>query len=347
MAKAKTESAAAVSNGIIRDIKAGVFAPVYLLMGEEAYYPDLVCDAIVRNALDDTERDFNQRIFYGLDSRASDVMSEASLYPMMAERRLVVLKEAQNMDTLEDLARYCEDPLDSTVLVILMHGASADKRRALYKAVTKKGVVLESPLLRDYEVEPWIRSYYSSRGLSITPDAAALLLEHAGTDLSRIATETDKMLKNLPEGTVSITAAHIEKNIGISREFSIFELTRALSSRNRASALKIAAHLGEQPRFAMPMATAMLFSHFYTILRYAALMAGNPRADQATKMKVLGKPAFLLREYDDALRRYSLRSLSAVTSLLEEYDYKGKGGDGALVPDSELLVELVTKILNS
>ena len=187
---------------IINDVKNGNFVPVYLLMGTEPYYPDLVCDEIIKYALTDSERDFNQTVFYGLDTDAGTVASECRSYPMMAERRLVVLKEAQSMKTLEDLATYAADPMESTVLVILMHGASADKRRALYKNVQKKGVVLVSDALRDYEMPQWITSFYKSRGLDIEPAAAALLAEYAGTDMSRIMLETEKMQKNLPEGTV-------------------------------------------------------------------------------------------------------------------------------------------------
>lgn len=346
MARQKTESAAAVCEGIVRNAKSGVFAPVYLLMGDEPFYPDLACEAVIANALEDSERDFNQRIFYGMDSRATEVISEAVSYPVLAERRLVVLKEAQNMDGLEDLARYCEEPAASTVLVILMHGASADKRRSLYKAVSKNGVVLESPLLRDYELEPWIRSYYKSRGLSITPDAAALLLEYSGTDLSRIATETDKLMKNLPEGETSVTAADVAANVGVSRQYSIFELTKALSSRDGQKALKIAAYLGGQPKFAMPMATAMLFTHFYRVLKYAALLSTNSRPDAGARARVLGVSPYFFPEYDEAVRKYPLPTVMAIMSVLEEYDYMGKGGDGASIPDGELLLELVTKIVN-
>ena len=210
---------------IVEDARNGVFAPVYLLMGGEPYYPDMVCDAIMKYALQDDERDFNQAVYYGLDTDADAVASEARSYPMMAERRLVVLKEAQSMKTLEGLGVYAAEPMDTTVLVILMHGASADKRKALYKNVSKKGIVLESEPLRDYEMPGWITGFYKSRGLAIDPDAAALLAESAGTELDRIAVETEKLQKNLPEGTTRVTAADIEKNVGISRQFSIFELT--------------------------------------------------------------------------------------------------------------------------
>ena len=331
---------------IINDVKNGNFVPVYLLMGTEPYYPDLVCDEIIKYALTDSERDFNQTVFYGLDTDAGTVASECRSYPMMAERRLVVLKEAQSMKTLEDLATYASDPMESTVLVILMHGASADKRRALYKNVQKKGVVLVSDALRDYEMPQWITSFYKSRGLDIEPAAAALLAEYAGTDMSRIMLETEKMQKNLPEGTVRVNAADIEKNVGISRQFSIFELTKALSYMKAEKALKIAAYIGNGPKFMLLLATAPLYTHFYRILKYEAALLKNPAMSKADRAKLLGVNPYFMEEYDVAARNYPIRRCMKVISLLEEYDFKGKGGGSGEASQGDLLMELVSKLLN-
>lgn len=331
---------------IINDVKNGNFAPVYLLMGTEPYYPDLVCDEIMKFALTDSERDFNQTVFYGLDTDAGTVASECRSYPMMAERRLVVVKEAQSMKTLEDLATYASDPMESTVLVILMHGASADKRRALYKNVQKKGVVLVSDALRDYEMPQWITSFYKSRGLDIEPAAAALLAEYAGTDMSRIMLETEKMQKNLPEGTVRVNAADIEKNVGISRQFSIFELTKALSYMKAEKALKIAAYIGNGPKFMLLLATAPLYTHFYRILKYEAALLKNPAMSKVDRAKLLGVNPYFMEEYDVAARNYPIRRCMKVISLLEEYDFKGKGGGSGEASQGDLLMELVSKILN-
>ncbi len=331
---------------IINDVKNGNFVPVYLLMGTEPYYPDLVCDEIIKYALTDSERDFNQTVFYGLDTDAGTVASECRSYPMMAERRLVVLKEAQSMKTLEDLATYASDPMESTVLVILMHGASADKRRALYKNVQKKGVVLVSDALRDYEMPQWITSFYKSRGLDIEPAAAALLAEYAGTDMSRIMLETEKMQKNLPEGTVRVNAADIEKNVGISRQFSIFELTKALSYMKAEKALKIAAYIGNGPKFMLLLATAPLYTHFYRILKYEAALLKNPAMSKSDRAKLLGVNPYFMEEYDVAARNYPIRRCMKVISLLEEYDFKGKGGGSGEASQGDLLMELVSKILS-
>ena len=332
---------------IVNDARNGIFKPVYLLMGDEPYYVDMVCDAILEHCLDESERDFNQTVCYGADVSADAVITAARRYPMFADRQLVVVKEAQMMKTLEELALYCQNPLDSTVLVLAMHGASADKRKSLYKTVSKIGVVVESQALRDYEVPRWIPMFYQTKGLRIAPDAAALLAEHAGTDLNKIAIETEKMLKNLPEGTVEVTASDIEKNVGISRQFSIFELTKELSLKNSAKALRIASYIGASAKFAMPMAVSALYTHFYRILKYEALLMQNSRPGNDQKAKVLGVNPYFFSEYDTAVRNYPLKKCMAVIALLKEYDFKGKGGDVGEAAPAELMVELTARILNS
>ncbi len=331
---------------IVQDVSRGVFKPVYLLMGDEPYYVDMVCDAILEHCIDEADRDFNQLLCYGADVEADTIISEARSYPVFAERRLVVVKEAQMMKSLEELAVYCQNPLDSTVLVISMHGASADKRKAFYKSVSKTGVVVDSPALRDYEMPKWISNFYQNKGLRIAPDAAALLAEHAGTDLNKIAIETEKMLKNLPEGVTELSATDIEKNVGISRQYSIFELTKELSMKNSAKALKIASYIGSSAKFAMPMAVSALYTHFYRILKYSALLMKNPRPDNSDKAKVLGVNPYFFSEYDTADRNYPPTKSTAVKALLKDSAYKGKGGDVGEATPAELMIELTTKILN-
>lgn len=331
---------------IVEDARKGIFSPVYLLMGDEPYYVDMVCDAVLEYCLDESERDFNQTVCYGADVNADAVITAARRYPMFAERQLVVVKEAQMMKTLEELAIYCQNPLESTVLVIAMHGASADKRKSLYKSVSKIGTVVDSQALRDYEMPKWISMFYKSKGMDIAPDAAALLAEHAGTDLNKISIETEKMLKNLPEGAVTVSSSDIEKNVGISRQFSIFELTKELSFRNSAKALRIAAYIGSSAKFAMPMAVSALYTHFYRILKYGALLMRTPRPMNDQKSKVLGVNPYFFSEYDTAVRNYPLNKCMAVIALLKEYDFKGKGGDVGEATPEELMIELVARILN-
>lgn len=345
MAKS-TVNAASVAQGIISEVKSGVFSNVYLLMGEEPFYVDKVAAAIIDNALTEDERDFNQLICYGADTTVEDVISNARRYPMFADRQLVVVKEAQGLRGIENLAIYTDEPLDTTVLVLVYRG-NLDKRKALYKSISKNGKVLESAPIRDYELPRWIAEYYAGRGLNIAPDAAALLAESAGVDLNKIAVETDKLLKNLPEGTVNITLKDIETNVGISREFSIFELTRLLSFRQVPQALRTAAYIAGSAKFALPMATAALFNHFQRILKYHALKQQNPAAGSDEASRLLGVNPYFMKEYDQALRNYSLKGTMAVIALLRDYDYKGKGGDAGEATAPELMMELVTRILNT
>lgn len=317
-------------------------------MGDEPYYPDLVCNAIVRDCIDPSEKDFNELICYGADVTADQVITTARQFPMMAERQLIVVKDANQMKGFEDLALYCAEPLESTVLVLLLRGASADKRKALYKTVQKVGVVVDSPQLRDYQIGGWISSYYASRGLDIDPEAAALLGESVGTDLSTIAVETDKLIQALPEGCRRVSVEDVEKNVGVSRRYSVFELTKELSARNAPRALTIAARMGSVARFNLPGAVSMLATHFIRILRYGALLSRERYPSPADKAEVLaGVNPYFYREYDTAVRNYPPPKALQVISLLCEYDYLGKGGDGGLsTPPEGLLVELVAKILN-
>ena len=342
-----TVNVAAQCSSLIAKIEAGEFSPIYLLMGDEPYYLDLVCNSVIEHSLDEFSRDFNETVCYGADVDAETVITSARRFPMMAERQLVVVKDAQAMKDLEHLAIYCENPLDSTILVLLMRGASADKRKSLYKQCLKNGVVVESNALRDYEMAPWITLYCSSRGIMIDPEAAALLAEYAGTDMSKIVVETDKLLKNLPEGTGKITSVDIEKNVGISREYSIFELTKELSYRNAPKALKVATRIGESPRFAMPMAVSALYTHFLRILKYGALKEKNrypDRTDVAASLQ--GVNPYFWKEYDAAVSNYPVRKAMDAISLLCDYDFKGKGGDVGEASPGDLLVELVVKLIS-
>lgn len=329
---------------IIKDVKEGIFAPVYLLMGEEPYYVDLVTDAIIENALTDDERDFNQLVVYGADTTPEDIIGNARRYPMFAERSLLVVKEAQSLKNIDVLSVYTDAPLDSTVLVLVYRG-KLDKRKALYKSISKNGIVLESNPVRDYEMGRWISEYYAGLGLRIDPEATQLLAESVGTDLHKVAVETDKLLKNLPEGTDTVTVGDIETNVGISREFSVFELNRQLSYRQTDKALRTAAYMGASAKFAMPAAVAAIFNHFDRILKYEALLTRKPNPSTEEKSAALGVSPYFFKEYDAAVRNYPLKRCMSIIALLRDYDFKGKGGDSGEATASELLTELITKIL--
>ncbi len=346
MAK-QVQNTAELTRKLLDEIHSGEFRKIYLLMGEEAYYTDLICKEIIDNCIEEASKDFNELVCYGADVSAEQVISAARQFPMMSDRVLVVVREAQLMKSLEQLSVYCENPLDSTVLVILMHGASADKRKALYKNVSKNGVAVESNPLRDYEIASWISSYYASLGLSIDEEAAVLLGESVGTNLSTIAVETNKLLKALPEGTKRVEVSDIEKNVGVSRQYSIFELTKALSYKDAAKSLTIAERLGQSAKFAMPAAVSALYMHFGRILRYDALLQSNPYPNREQKARALaGVNPYFYREYDTAARNFPLRKAMNAISLLCEYDYLGKGGNGGNSDPAELLTELTARLLN-
>jgi len=346
MAVQKTDIAATTAK-LIEDVRKGIFKPVYILMGDEPFYPEMVAQAILDNCVDEFGKDFNETICYGSDVTADQVITAARRFPMMSDRQLVMVKEAQAMKGIEDLAIYAAEPLDSTVLVLLFHKASVDKRKSLYKTVQKEGVVLDSPAIREYELPSWIQKYYEGRGLHIDPQAAALLAESCGTDLLRIAAETDKLIKSIPENCTDVSVSDIEKNVGISREFSVFELTKELSYKNAAKALRIAAGIGVSAKFQMPMAVSALHTHYYRILKYAALLAKGAYPSAEEKAAALaGVNPYFYKEYDVAVRNYPLKKAMAAISLLCEYDYLGKGGDGGSASQGELLSELTIKLLN-
>lgn len=334
---------------IISSAKNGEFSPIYLLMGEESYYTDLVCESLIKYAFeDDSERDFNQVILFGSDLKdAEKVITAARRYPMFAQRQLVVVKEAQLMGKIEDLDYYCQSPLPSTVLIISMHGKSLDKRKALYKTISKRGVVLETPLLRDYEIQSWISMYYKSRNLDITPDAVALLAESAGVDLSKIALETDKIVRSLPQGCTKVSAEVIEANVGISRQFNAFELSNALMRKDVQKAMKIAAYLGNQAKFAMPMATSAIFSSYYKLLKANAFKASRPGATNSEIMSYLGLNSWAFKDCETGMRFYNLRSSMKAIAIIKEFDFRGKGGASAETPPSQMLLEMTTRLLNA
>lgn len=337
---------AALSRQIIENIKNGKFSPIYLLQGDEPYYPELICESIIANCIPEYDKDFNESIYFGQGLKAEQIIAAARRYPMMADRQLVVVKDAQHISDIENLGAYLAEPLDSTVLVLLLRSASLDKRKSLYKEIVKKGVVVDSPLIRDYEISQWILAYFESKDLNIDPKAAVLLGESTGTDLSTIVMEADKLLKSIPAGSKTITVEDVEKNVGISRQFSIFELTKELSAKNSSKALKIATHIGNSARFSMPGAITVLHTHFTRILKYAYLKQKGFISPEDKAKALAGVNPYFYREYDTAVNNYPLPKAMSAISLLCEYDYLGKGGDGQVINQGELLRELCAKLLS-
>ncbi|MFD2541691.1 DNA polymerase III subunit delta [Lacinutrix gracilariae] len=328
---------------LIIDIKKGNLKPIYFLMGEEAYYIDAVSDYIEANVLAEEEKGFNQMVLYGRDVTIDDIVSNAKRYPMMAERQVVIVKEAQDLSRqIEKLAAYAANPQPTTVLVFNYKYKKIDKRKALYKAIKKVGVVLESKKLYENQVADWIRRVLSGKNYTISPKAAQMLVEFLGTDLSKINNELNKLKIVLPEGT-EISPDHIEENIGISKDYNNFELRKAVGERNIMKAHKIAHYFADNPKDnPMVLTVSLLFSFFSQLLHLHGLSDKNPR-NVASALRV--NPYFV-NEYLDAARNYPMRKVSQVIAVLREFDVKSKGVGSNSVSQGDLLKELLVRIMN-
>ncbi|NNK86879.1 MAG: DNA polymerase III subunit delta, partial [Flavobacteriaceae bacterium] len=233
---------------LLKDIQAGKIKPIYFLMGDEPYFIDLISQYIEKNLLPEDQKGFNQMVYYGRDVSVEDIVSAAKRYPMMAERQVVIIKEAQDLSrTIEKLQPYVENPQPSTVLVINYKYKKIDKRKALYKSLRKTGIVFESKTLYENQVAEWIRRIMSGRKYSIAPKAAQMLIEFLGTDLSKINNELEKLQLIIPEGQ-QITPELIEENIGISKDFNNFELRKAIGERNSVKAHQIINYFADNPK---------------------------------------------------------------------------------------------------
>lgn len=348
MAKVDYISLISRAKDIIEDARGGRFSPAYLLMGTESYFIDKVADAIAEYAVPEEYRDFALNICYGSDFKSADaIVNLARSYPMLGEKNVIIVKDAQLISDAEDaFGIYFQSPCEFTILVVCYRGKTPDKRKAFYKTAAKKAQVLESNQVEQYQAAEEISYFLKSQGYTISPDAAELFAEHAGVDMSKVALETEKIIKNLPQGTQNISVKAIEDNVGISREFSVFELTKLLSARDAANAIRIARGIGDTPKFAMPMATAALFNHYFRILKYHAFKAKNPSAGSSAAASVLGLNPYFMREFDMAIKNYSLSQTMAALHLIKQYDYLGKGGDGEVVDHPQLMRDLTVRLLS-
>lgn len=312
-------------------------------MGEEPYYIDKISEFIEQTVLAEEERGFNQMILYGRDVAVEDIVSNAKRFPMMAERQVVIVKEAQDLSrTFDKLDDYAKNPQPSTVLVLCYKYKTVDKRKAVYKAIKKSGVVFESKKLYDNQVPDWIKRVLSPKGYAITPKASQLLVEFLGTDLRKINNELEKLQIVLPKNT-QITPEHIEENIGISKDYNNFELRKAIGARDSKKAFKIVQYFADNPKDnPMVVTVALLFNFFSQLLKLHGMKDRNPRS-VASALRV--NPYFV-NEYLDAARNFPMRKVSQVVALLREFDVKSKGVNSNAVPQGDLLKELLVKILN-
>src|SRR3990172_10410262 len=233
---------------IIADLRARKYRPVYFLMGEEPYFINVIADFIAENVLGEADKSFNQLILYGLNTDIRSVISSARRFPMMAPYQIIIVREAQQMKSLEGLEHYLENPVPSTILVFAYKHKKIDKRIKLAKTLAEKSVLLESDKLPEDKVPSWISGYLGGRGYQIEPKAASLLVDFLGNDLAKIGNELDKLLLVMPPGSKQITDTLIEKNIGISKDYNTFELCRALVSRDILKANRIVQYFGNNSR---------------------------------------------------------------------------------------------------
>jgi DNA polymerase-3 subunit delta len=328
---------------IVADIRKGNLKPIYFLMGEEPYYIDAISDYIEKHVLSEEEKGFNQMVLYGRDVAVDDIVSNAKRYPMMAERQVVIVKEAQDLSrTIEKLVSYAENPQPTTVLVLNYKYKTIDKRKSLYKTIKKTGVVFESKKLYENQVADWIRRVLTGQNYTISPKAAQMLVEFLGTDLSKINNELEKLKIILPEGT-QITPEHIEENIGISKDYNNFELRKAIGDRDSTKAFKIINYFANNPKDnPMVVTVSLLFNFFSQLLHFHGLHDKNPR-NVASALKI--NPYFV-NEYVTAARNFPMRKVSTIVSTLREFDVKSKGVNSNAVPQGDLLKELVVKIFS-
>ena len=328
---------------IVNDIKAGNIKPIYFLMGEEPYYIDKLSDYIEENVLSEEEKSFNQTVLYGRDVSVEDIISAAKRYPMMAERQVVIVKEAQDLvKTIDKFESYALSPMLSTVLVICYKYKTLDKRKKVTKLFDKAGVVFESKKLYENQVGQWITRVLQTKKFSIEPKANAMLVEFLGTDLGKINNELEKLQIILPAGS-TISAKDIEENIGFSKDFNIFELRKAIGERNQLKSYKIVQYFSDNPKdHPMVMTTGLIFSFFIQVLQYHGLKDKNPKNVAA----VLKVNPFFLKDYDVALKNYPMKKVSQIVALLRDIDVKSKGVGANAMPQHDLLKEMLVGIFN-
>ena len=328
---------------IIKSIRQKQYKPVYFLHGDEAYFIDAITEVIENEILDNAQKSFNQTVLYGRDVDHIAVVDTARRYPMMSPLQVVVVKEAQDMKSLAQLQTYIERPLSTTVLLIAHKHKKIDGRSAFAKSLLKHAVVFESKALYENQMPDFIRNALKDNKLTIAADALDLMVEYLGTDLGKIINEIEKLQLNVPKAA-QITAADIEKYIGISREYNVFELQKAIGSRNILTANKIVRYFHDNPKDApFVMVVGNLYNYFSKIYQLSFISTLSP-ADQ---VKTLGlRSEWFLKDYAQALRGFGRPKLEEIFGLLREFDLKSKGVNADGVEDGELLKELVYKILH-
>lgn len=330
---------------ILKDLKDKKYAPIYFLHGSEPYFIDEISNFIEDKVLSEAEKSFNQTVLYGKETDAKTLIDTAFRYPMMAERQVVILKEAQEMKTLGDILPYVEKPVPTTVLVICHKHKKFNLTSKLGKILKANAIIFEAKPLYDNQLPDWIQRYLKSKKLTIQPDAAVLVAEYLGTELSKVVNELEKLVINLPAGT-NVTTQDIETHIGISKEYNIFEFQRALAERNILKANRIVQYFASNPK-KNPL--VMTIGTLYNFFSKVYMLHFLPNASENDVLKTLNlRSAFFLKDYRLAARNYPQEKAENVIRILMEYDLKSKGVDVAYAAnaDGELLKEMTWRILH-
>ena len=327
---------------IISSISNKDFHPIYFLMGEEPFYIDKISDYISDNVLESQEKEFNQSVLYGKEVDVAQIIAEAKQFPFGATHRVVIVKEAQNIKNIDELESYLDNPQPSTILVICYKYKKLDKRKKFTKSLAKKALLFESKKLYDNKVPDWITKYLSEKGYKIEEKAAFMLAEFLGTELSNISNELDKLMV-IVKKEEKITANIIEKNIGISKDYNIFEFQQALGKKDILKSNQIVNHFSANPK-AHPLVVTlgMLFSFFQKLMTYHSIKDKN-KNNVAAELKV---SPYFVNQYSSAARNYSQSKLFDIFTHLKQYDLKSKGVNNTSTVDGDLLKELVYKILH-
>lgn len=330
---------------LLRDIRDKKFAPIYFLHGEEAFFIDRIEAEIEKYALSDAEKSFNQTVVYGKEVDVVTLLDTLRRYPMMSERQVVILREAQDMKSMADLAAYIDHPMSTTLFVVCFKHKKYDMNTKFGKALKAKCLVFESKKLYDNQVADWITAYCKSKKLAIETPAAALLAEYLGTELSKITNELDKLALNLPAGT-AITTHHVQEFVGISKEYNVYELQKAFATRDMAGIARIqqyfAANIKKNP---LIVTITSLFGYFSKVYMLHFLK-GSSDSEMVKSLEL--RSDWFLKEYKIAVNNYSLPQTMNIISLLKTYDLrsKGVGNDTTNTGEAELMKELFWKILH-
>ena len=328
---------------ILTELRKKVYSPVYFLMGEEPYYIDVLSDFIQNNVLSETEKEFDQTILYGKDVDINIVINAAKRYPMMGTHQVLIVKEAQLIKDWDNLVHYLSKPLKSTILVFCYKYGTPDKRKKWVLELNKVATVYESSKLRDYEVGSWISKYCKSKNVAIDEKAAAMLSDFLGTDLSKLVHELEKLVLTKPAGTQSITPELVEKNIGISKDFNVFELQAALINRDVLKANRIIHYFSENKKAnPMVLVLAQLFKFFSELMLYHYL----PDKSQGAVASELKINPYFVKDYQKASQVFGAWKTMNIISFIRDTDSRYKGIDNPSTDEGDLLKELIFKILH-